>query len=709
MSRRVLRAAVALGLLAIAGGCQGSVVGSTAVSTSWVGNSFGSGTPADPDLVSKGKYVQSYVAAIAVDTDGTVYTDSPYDEGHSEAGIYKDGDKVGHLVSTHGSWYGGSAVAVDASFVYLAMHQDGFPRAGTTTYGVRRYDKSSRAPSPFSGGGDDGSVLLISTTGEVTGLATSPSELFVADADDSRVTVFDRASLARRRSFSVPGAGALAVDRAGNLWASSASGVLHLDPAGRPLGAGVDSRAVAALALDQQGRLVVGETAPDHQVLILDIMRSPPAVVDTVGERGGVFAGPIPGAQGPLRFNRITGVGADGSGRLIVAGDGDGTDLRRLSRNTTAWTLDWQLLGIEYIDAAVVDPSVPDANVIYTAHNKFVMDWRKPAGRQWTWAATTFDPTRFPQDPRTRPAMAVSPSVHVVSGHRLLALTGQGPEGVNLLAIYRFDSGSEVAVPSVVVANHTTFKDTNHPAADDWPPHQPPDWVGWIWRDADGDGRFDAGEYEIDHGPTGDVYGESWGWQIDDHGDLWQAFTDGTIQRMPLQGFDTVGNPIYSRRETTVVPYDPPQDLKGGVQRLHYDAASDTMFLAGYGDTPPQGAWGAVGDTIVRYDHWTRGQRTLRWRATVPFQWAQQISVGMAVAADRVFVAEQKSAAVRVLDANTGALLATLTPGAEVGRYSGWLDIPYPVSAARRLDGSYVVFAEEDAGAKILVYVLPHA
>jgi hypothetical protein len=525
------------------------------------------------------------------------------------------------------------------------------------------------------------------------------------------VTVYDRDSLSRKRAFPLPGAAALAPDASGNLWASSTSGIVHLDPAGHSLGPGLGHAAAAALAIDPRGRLVVGEGAPDHRVLVLDVSGSPPRAVDTVGERGGVYAGPVSGRQGALRFNRITGVGADAGGHLFVAGDGDGADLRRLSRTAAGWTMDWQLLGIEYIDSAAADPSIPDASVVFTAHERFLMNWSRPAGQQWSWVATTFDPTRYPHDPRTRPAMALSPSVHVIAGHRLLALTGQGPEGINVLSILRFAPNSEIAVPSVVIANHPTFKDPEHPAPDDWPPNQPRDWTGWIWRDVNGDGQFDAGEYQAEQGPTGDVFGESWGWEIDDNGDLWQAFTDGSIDRIRLQGFDPVGNPIYSRRDIGVVRYDPPPELRaaGGVQRLHYVASSDTMYLAGYHTAKPEAAWGAVGDSVLRYDHWERGPRTLRWRSSVPFRWDEQISVAMAVASDRVVVGEQKSAALRVFDANSGALLQTVGPGPEVGRYSGWLDIPYALHAARRLDGSYVIFAEEDAGAKVLVYELPHA
>ena len=55
--------------------------------TSWVGNSFGR---------ANNKWVQNYINEIRVDPDGTVYTNSHWDEGGRRNGIYKDGDVIGN-------------------------------------------------------------------------------------------------------------------------------------------------------------------------------------------------------------------------------------------------------------------------------------------------------------------------------------------------------------------------------------------------------------------------------------------------------------------------------------------------------------------------------------------------------------------------------------------------------------------------------------
>ena len=52
--------------------------------TSWIGNTFGGGS----------KWVQIQISAMYVASDGTVYTNSVWDEAGREAGIYKDGDAI---------------------------------------------------------------------------------------------------------------------------------------------------------------------------------------------------------------------------------------------------------------------------------------------------------------------------------------------------------------------------------------------------------------------------------------------------------------------------------------------------------------------------------------------------------------------------------------------------------------------------------------
>jgi hypothetical protein len=78
----------------------------------------------------------------------------------------------------------------------------------------------------------------------------------------------------------------------------------------------------------------------------------------------------------------------------------------------------------------------------------------------------------------------------------------------------------------------------------------------------------------------------------------------------------------------------------------------------------------------------------------------------MDVAGDKVFAVTVFTAEVYIYNAETGAFEMKLSPGQEVAGESGWVDIPYGLRAFRRQNGEYLVFVEEDAKAKIIMYRL---
>ena len=80
--------------------------------------------------------------------------------------------------------------------------------------------------------------------------------------------------------------------------------------------------------------------------------------------------------------------------------------------------------------------------------------------------------------------------------------------------------------------------------------------------------------------------------------------------------------------------------------------------------------------------------------------------VSFCVAGDLFFAIDCKSAKVNVYDQERGRLLGTLSPGPEVHGESGWVDFRDGIRASRLDDGSYLLFAEEDWKAKIIVYHL---
>ncbi|MEH2460723.1 hypothetical protein [Nostoc sp.] len=668
--------------------------------TSWIGNTFGRGN----------LRVQNNIEAMYVAPDGTVYTNSHWDEAGMEAAIYKDGKVIGAIGDTHGwSRGGGIAVTANSKYIYLAMTQgskgktdEDYPPEGTTWHSVRRYDLSGK-PMPFPNGrGWDKSMLITSTKSEITGLATVESELYVSDFAANRIRVYDTDTMKELRSFAVANPGAITIDPQKNLWiiqsknGGNPAKILHYSQSGKQLPEQIaDIVEPTAIAVDHQGKLLVAENGPRQQMLIYDI-KDKPVQVGSFGCKGGIYAG-VPGEVRDLKLYGLTGVGTDASGNIYINSNGfnkSGTDLRKFS---PSGKLMWRSLGLIFVDNADADPKT-DGVDLFTKQEHYLMDYSQPAGKQWTYKAYTLNAFKYPQDPR----LHTSPDgtfVRRIQGKPFLFLTNMYS---SFLQIYRFNPATDgqVAIPAGMFVGTNGDKKS---IAENWPPHQP-EQGEWIWRDRNGNGKFEKNEYD-----TSKDYPYLGGWWVDSKGDVWKALrTQDGIRHYPLQGIDPKGNPIYSysSMEKQTIP-----SIFNDLRRLEYFPQTDTMYLSGFTvDHPAFGDdTGVAGSEIARFDNWSQGNRTPRWRIVIPYDTTGKREVStaaMSVAKDYVFAVTVKTAEVNVYNATTGVQVQQLKPGPEVGSESGWIDIPYGIRAFRRSNGEYLVFVEENWKGKVIMYRL---
>ena len=136
------------------------------------------------------------------------------------------------------------------------------------------------------------------------------------------------------------------------------------------------------------------------------------------------------------------------------------------------------------------------------------------------------------------------------------------------------------------------------------------------------------------------------------------------------------------------------------------------MLLAGYTPDKKEETWGIIGKEMARYDNWLKGNRTPTWTKDVPHDFkanygSRLLMKSMSIAGDYLFMAGVDTRGqVRVYDFRDGRFVGMLNPGEEVGgvEATGWVDMVDAVFAQRRANGEYVVFVEEDARAKILLY-----
>ena len=668
--------------------------------TSWLGNTIGNGK----------LRVQNNIEGMYVKDDGTIYTNSYWDEAGSEAGIYKDGKPILNLEDTHG-WnrLGGKAITVDNKYIYIAMSQGGmdqtkedYPPKDQIWYCVRRYDFKGK-PAPFAkGNGWDKSMLITSKSNQVTGLATVDNKLFVSNAGENTVLVYNTETMEELNRFTVTNPGDIAVDKKGSLWIienqnSGTSGkIVNYSQTGKKLPQEIiDIDKPSALAIDNRGRLLIAENGINQQLLIYNI-NNQPVRVDSFGDKKGIFSG-VPGEVKTSKLYGITGVGTDSQGNIYINNNGfnkSGTDLRKFS---PSGQIQWQLLGLIFVDNADTDPQTDGVN-LFTKQEQYVMDYSKPAGQQWTYKAYTVNPFKYSQDPR----LHTSPDgtfVRRIQGKPFLFLTNMFG---SFLQIYRFQPNTDgkIAIPAGM------FVGTNNGGKSitgNWPPYQP-EKGEWIWRDLNGNGAFEKNEYD-----SSEDYPYMGGWWVDSKGDVWKTLrTQDGIRRYPLQGIDTKGNPIYS--------YSSMQKIKtpsifNDLRRIEYFPETDTMYLSGFTIEHPAFGddTGVVGSEIVRFDNWSRGNPTPKWRTVVPYDTTGQRKVStaaMSIAGDYVFAVTVKTAEVYVYKAATGELVQKMSPGPEVGNKSGWVDIPYGIRAFRRANGQYLVFVEENWQGKVLVYQL---
>ena len=685
--------------------------------TAWIGNSFGGAQ----------KWVQQDAEAMLVAPDGTVYLNTTWDEAGREVGAYRDGDVVGIARHTHGWGYlGGQALALNSKYLFIgqSMNNEGggltqarsFPPKGFGWLGVSRRLRTDIAqPAPFEGGkggdGDtlQGALLVVAQIKDdektaIVGMCADEKRLFVADDHDNAVKIYDAETMKLQSQFALDNVGPMALDATGALWIlgrarqGKAALLRSFDADGTPraariaFGADADPR---GFCLDKNGRVWVADNGPNQQILIFEARDGHP--IGSLGERGGIFAGRR-GAFGERRFNKPIGVGVDAAGNAYVASDassgGGGLVLESYAPNQK---LNWRLMGLTFVDLADADPA--DTRAIYSKEERFGLG----ENGAWTYQGTTLDRFRFPDDPRLH-IWSGGAWVRRVGGQKFLFVremyAGQ-------LQVYRFEPNSEIAVPCALFSRrHIGDKGA-------WPAHQPARGA-WIWRDLNGNGAFDEGEYQSPPDAE-DFDGQAW-W-VDARGDIWLATERGAIRRFRATVTDN-GALSYDFAASDVFPHPREFEL---VRRLRYDAARDIMVVGGTTATDKNQHWKPMGPVLARYDNWSASAQAeqippAKWTTTlfyVPGSQGHESCEPMSfdIAGDLIYVpytgasqtANIATGHVNVYRLSDASLVGSMEPGPQVGEI-GLQDIPESLRAVQAPDGETLVFVEDDAKAKILVY-----
>jgi hypothetical protein len=684
---------------------------------SWIGNSL-SGKPA---------WVQQDVEGLWVETDGTVFTNVRWDEAGGNVQQYRDGQLLAMAGHTHGWGYeGGEAIAANSQYLFIVQNVDNeggglkgssWPPKGFTWSGISRRRRGDiTRPAPFPNGhGKEGDVLQGAFLpvaeipqggqGNLRGLWATETELFVSSPFDGLIKVYDTQSMRLLRSWAVARPDRLCQDRSARVWvlqrpqAAAAWKALCFTTAGKPLPPTIEfasGMSPTAIAIDARNRLLVADAGADQQIKIFGSLDTAPQLQGTFGVKGGIFASPVPGKFADLRFHRPSAIGVDGQGNVYVASNGStagGSTV--LECYSAEGQCRWRRLGLEFVDLADIDPA--SERDVFTKEEHFAMDWNKPAGQEWSYQGYTVNPSKYADDPRLH-----LPATHVwmrrIAGRPFLFVSDMTGE---FLHVYRFSpqTDGETAIPCVLLST----KHIQQP--DGYPAHQP-DRGAWLWRDLNGNGAIDAGEYQT----VGD---EASGIPVPDaQGNIWLSGRE-RIRCLPVAGVDEHGVPVWDLAKARLYPR--PAELDEA-RRLKYLPASDVMLLGGNRGQDRNQHWKPMGPVLACYDHWGAGKRRLRWRMVLPYERGSQghesaEPISFDVAGNYVFVAytrglkadKLKYACVKVFKLADGSPVGNLVAERELGEI-GLLDIVDSVRAVRRANGEYVVFLEDDAKAKVIMF-----
>lgn len=726
VSSCLLYVTVSIGLCSL-----GQVAEAGTCSASWIGNSFGGAE----------KWVQQDIEDICVAADGTVYSIVSWDEAGGEVMAYRNADVVAVARHTHGwGYHGGSAIAANDKYLYFGQHVENegghlvdpntWPPKGFNWYGVaRRLRTDIRKTVPFEdakgGKGDTlaGGFAVIhevphGDSGAIAGLWATSSRLYVSCPHDHKIRVLDAETMQLVRSWFMERPGRMYMDRDGRLWvvqgaeAARPARVLCFSAEGTLLSGQITFASDVVpydLCVDSHSssgrdRLLVTDVGPAQQVRIYRDLDDPKED-KPFGVRRGIYAAPT-GRFRDRHFNHPVGVGVDERGNLYVAssassareaGGGGGSTV--LESYTSDGELNWRLLGLEFIDCADLDPTGGFPLDVYTKEERFRLDLDAEGRPAWTYRGYTVDKFAYPQDPRVH-IWSAGVWVRRLEGRRFLFVNDMNAQ---YLQVYRFDASlmSEIAVPAGFFAK-------SHVKIDGWPPHQPAGGQ-WIWRDRNGNGAFDAGEYD---GRSNDAP-SSQGWWVDRRGSVWLACETAGIRMYPFQGLDERGNPIWNYATMTV--FDPPEELQR-VKRLRYEPETDTMYLGGTTSEHKNQHWKPMGPVICRYDRWSQPDRTLRWKIVAPYErgssgHASCEPMGFDIAGGYMFVPYTgrsqelgfEMGHVEIFETESGRPVDGMEPGSEIGEI-GLQDIRECLTARRLPSGEYLVFLEDDFKAKVVMY-----
>jgi hypothetical protein len=699
----------------------------------WVGNSFSGVKIIGTDLR---QHVQQQVEDLFVTTDGYCYTDAKWDERFAQASVYKDGEQIAISEKMMGNRKkGGYAVVANQMYAFVAVeisssklsgaNEFGNPIAPSqseTWYGIRRYHSKTGKIAGFKRGyGIDGATIVVNNhpNGHVQGLAISKQYLYVSDPVNNKIKVYDLDNLAQEpiTSWSTENPGKIAIDNEGFLWVVTydTNRITRFSPKGQATGQKIvlPTNSIAYdIAIDPQNRLLVTDMGEDRNIKIYGDIATHPVYQTSLGEKGGLFSSESSeiGKTGDLKFYKPKGVGSDSQGNIYVADDawsaisGGGTIL---SSYQPDGKLRWRIFSLEFMSGLDLDPA--NERALYSKERLYYFDRDLPPGKTAQYQYTTLDPEQYPDDPRLHQHFIGIQMRRLKD--KLMFFTTQ--RNGNQIAAFRFDEdkNSAIAIPYAMFSLASS-----KPVL----PHEPKG-KSWIWIDRNFNGHIEPEEFATTSSKATRSVAKkrkkakaknirTTDWMVEPNGDLW-AVLKTSILKFPISQQE---NEYPSWSFTDVEEYQIPAPLTE-VRRFFYDSETDSAYIAGYTeDSPYSGNWKAIGTRLARFDSWS-SQPKLCWILDTPWNPAskdgRQKPIALDAEGDYVFIGlgstgkvpdPLEQSTVFVYSKIDGKYIGSMQQGDSVAPIM--LDKGQGLNARKNIDGSYLVFLEDAAFARSVIF-----
>ncbi len=660
---------IGISMLCLQLSLSGMLYGQLSYKTTWVANSGGTWQT----------FTQMYMTGAGVSQSGISTGVCTWDEGGRGLGVYNTSGTVTNLEWDNRT--GGTCVAINLKSVYTAMNNSIVKRPLTNT---TRADKTitiagisnvSKEPSAFSY--DPTGLDILRKAIGITGV--SANELFVTAAvyQLNKVFVYD-AGLTLLRTINADRALYATPDNAGNVWIiqgadkDNAPIVREYNTSGQATGreiAGLsDPR---SLQISKTGQLIIGDNGENQQVFFYNLSAAP-ELANTFGAKGGITSG-IAGEVKPDKFNGIVYAGTDSLNNLYVVTNREGAIIRKFDDQLNHV---WQKYGLAFVDMADADPD--NETEIYSAEERYSMDYSKENGQEQEYRACLLNADKYPEDARLNASLDGGVWIRRINGQKIM-FVGEMYSG--FIFIYRFNetTDGEIAIPSGAIANHVSWQFGLNP----WPPYQPAAGA-FIWRDKNGNGRFDADEYESVNFNVSLA-------NVDEKGNV---FFGSSLDYMECQGLDEIGNPVYSFKNKVTQAVPDPFYL---VKKVVYDNTRDIMYITG--NSNDVSSTSGVGPVFAAYPNWSSANRKASFVKTFDANY-----VGFAAKSDYFFAAygfDDNNWSIDVFSAKDGAKVGNL--GTQQLQRFGWIDLPWGLIAEQRSNGEYLVFREDDWVAKTVI------